>query len=125
MQSRTILAGLALSGAMLVGCEEQPDATPVRTPTADGTGVKPGDQNTYARAQTLIDQVNRHIRAGDYDAAATSLRELESMKSSLPAGMQAQINSLRSQLDSFKAGATAKPPATTTPPNTPEDGENP
>lgn len=133
MQSRRILAGLALGSAMLVGCEERPQATPSprQAPNTTGTGTTTTDQNAQARAQTLIDQVKRNIGAGNYDAAEASVRELESMKSSLPSSMQSQISSLRSQLDSFKVGAGAKPPATTppstTPPEkTPPDGdENP
>jgi hypothetical protein len=118
-----MLAGLIVGSAMVAGCEEQPDtrtAPRTGTGTADRdydstTGGMAGvDQNVQARARTLIDQVNQHIRNKEFSAAETVLRELEGLKGSLPQATQTQITTLRSSLNTAKANAT-RPPVTTPP----------
>ena len=109
MDNRKVLAGLVLGSALLVACEQRPEAAPSsrNNPPAKNTNgnIRNGvsstgvDPNVEVRAQTLIDQVNRHIRDMEYDAAETNLSELESMKSTLPARMQTQIATLRTTPD--------------------------
>jgi TolA-binding protein len=127
MDHRKLIAGLFLGSALVVGCEEQADNTPsrgtggttTRSPSTPGTtrdtstGI---NQNAQARAQTLIDQVNQHIKNKDYQAAETALRELETMRSDLPQNLQTQITTLRSSLNVAKQGSM-QPPSPSTPPS--------
>lgn len=134
---RTLIAGLILGSALAVGCEEQPDTTTTprsprtdtttrtpSTPTPRDTDARTGTgsmQNVQARAQTLIDQINQHIKNGDYQAAETAIRELESIRSQLPQHMQTQVTTLRTSLNTAKQGddTTTSPPNGSTPPSNP------
>jgi hypothetical protein len=134
MDSRKLLAGLILGSAMLVACEESANrggtTTPPRstTPRAgdtdlDDIGTRGGQNQGVQRAQTLIDQVNSHIRNKDYTAAETTLRELESMKSQLPQDMQAEITALRASVNTAKQQPGM--PGSQTPPPSQPPGVNP
>jgi len=132
MDNRKLFAGLLLGSALLVACEQRPEATPSGrnnppSNTRNGMSSTVTDQNAEVRAQTLIEQVNRHIRNKEYDAAETSLSELESMKSSLSQSMQTQITSLRTTLNAARASSTVNttPPSTSTPPDTDMPSSNP
>jgi outer membrane protein assembly factor BamD (BamD/ComL family) len=73
-------------------------------------GQQPGQQpsqNSQAaqEAQTLIQEVNQHIRSQEFDEAEEKLSELEDMRSLLPQSLQTQIQTLRASFDRAKAGA--------------------
>jgi hypothetical protein len=125
MKTRHVFAGVVLASALAVGCEQKPEATPSPRRTTDTTTPTPN--NTQARAQTLIDQCNQHIRNNEFDAAEANLRELDAMKSDLPQSLQNQISQLHTRLDNLKSTSPmgTRSPSTTTPPANPPSSTNP
>lgn len=116
-----VLAGLVLGSALLVGCEERPEARPVperTTPTTPTTTTPPPttpgttNQDSQAKAQSLILKFHQQLDAGDYTAAEATLRELESMRSSLPRATQQEIDQLRDTLRQRQGTAPTTPPTT-------------
>jgi hypothetical protein len=91
-------------GVIVAGCERD------RT-TADPPAQPVADQETQIRAQTLIDQVILHIRNGQFDAAETSLHELEKISATLPEGMQRQVDTARASLTAARTAAPQQPVA--------------
>jgi hypothetical protein len=117
-----IMAGLVLGSAILVGCEERPEAGPrpdrtvPSTPTPDTTRPStPSTTDAQSRAQTLILQFHQQIDSGDFKAAEQTLQQLEGMRSSLPQATQDQIDQMRNTLRQRQGGTTP----TTTEPATP------
>lgn len=90
------------------------------TNTGATGGATTGTQ-AVTRAQTLITEINQHIRNRDFDQAEEKLDELESMKSQLPPSVQTQIESLRKSFDAQKSGAGVG----TTPPSSPATPSTP
>ena len=139
MKTRSTLASLMLGSALLVGCEEgsnrnQPgdtDYTPParQTPSQPGGSMsgQPSDSSSaqvQTRAQSLIAEINQHIRSRDFDQAEEKLDQLESLRSQLPQTMQTQIASLRTSLNAAKSGTggtgtTPPPTSPSRPPSTP------
>jgi hypothetical protein len=65
-----------------------------------------------AKLQQVMDQ----IKAKKWDIAETTLKELETRKSSMPAAMQPQVDNARKMLDAAKAGlATTNPSSVSLP----------
>lgn len=127
-----LLAGIVLGSAMMVGCEERPEArpapdrtttppttttTPPRTTTdTTTTTTSPGTNTQDARALTLIQRCQQHIDAMEYEQAELVLKELESIKANVSSSTARQIEQLRNDLNRAKGDTTTTPPSTTPPP---------
>ena len=128
-----MLAGLVLGSALLVGCEERPEARPVpdrTTPTSPSTTTpsttRPSSPTTtdtstatsdaQSRAQSLILQFHRQVDGGDFTAAEQTLQQLEGMRSNLPRATQDQIDQLRTTLRQRQGGTTPSTTSPSTPP---------
>lgn len=127
-----LLAGLVVGSALLVGCEERPEARPAperTTPTVPSTTTPsttdttmPGtatNQDAQSRAQTLILQFHRQVDSGDYTAAEQTLQQLEGMRANLPRATQDQIDDLRDTLRQRQGGTTPGTSPGSTEPATP------
>jgi hypothetical protein len=149
MNTRKITASLVLGSAMLAGCEEganrnQPgdsDYTPPSQrqtpPSQSDTMGRPSDPSSpggasaqvQTRAQSLIAEINQHIRSRDFDQAQEKLDQLESLRSQLPQTMQTQIASLRTSLNAARtsggSGTGSTPPSSTPPSSTPPSSTPP
>ena len=121
---------VVLAGVAPAGCErDEPDpvvttppvtppVAPATAPAADagGADAKAGeagvtvDEATRVKFNTLIEQVTRHIRNREFDAADTGLREIEQMRATLSEPMKQQITTTRAALTAARA-APAAPPA--------------
>lgn len=84
------------------------------TPAPDTTVTE-----TQASFDTLVTLTNSHIREGNFEAAETSLREMEQLGPQLTDVMRQQIQTMRAALTAARAGGSPGDPAATTPPPAP------
>ena len=122
-----LMCVVVLAGVAAAGCERDepgpvvtppvvvPATTPATAPAgeADAKAGEAGvtvDEATRVKFNTLIDQVTRHIRNREFDAAETGLREIEQMRATLSEPMKQQIATTRAALTAARA-APATPPA--------------
>ena len=84
-----------------------PATVPVAEPADENVTV---DEATRAKFNTLLEQVTRHIRNREFEAAETGLREMEQMRGTITEPMKQQIVTTRAALTAARA-APAAPPA--------------
>ncbi|HEV2293710.1 MAG TPA: hypothetical protein VGR35_07630 [Tepidisphaeraceae bacterium] len=91
----------------LAGCERKSTETAAPETSAN---------ETQASFDALVSVTNTHIREGNFDAAETSLREMEQL-GNLTEPMRQQIQTMRAALNAARTGGTGATPST--PPPTP------
>ena len=126
-----LMCFVVLAGVAPAGCEREetdpvvttPPVTPpvVTTPAtvpaadADAADAKAGeagvtvDEATRVKFNTLIEQVTRHIRNREFDAAETGLREIEQMRATISEPMKQQIVTTRAALTAARSAPAAAP----------------
>ena len=125
-----LMCFVVLAGVAPAGCEREetdpvvttppvtppvaPATAPATTP-AGGADAKAGeagvtvDEATRVKFNTLIEQVTRHIRNREFDAAETGLREIEQMRATISEPMKQQIVTTRAALTAARSAPAAAP----------------
>ena len=83
------------------------DATAAKTKT-DAAAAGEAATDNVAKAKSLLEKVIVFIKEKKFDDASASLKDLDSLKASLPESMQKQIGDAHKSLDVAKAGDSLK-----------------
>lgn len=88
----------AAAGASDAGARPGDAASPAQEQTAAAA------QLTTEQAKTMLDQAVTYVKENKYDLAEKTLNQVEAHKASLPKAMQDQVGTVRTMLNTAKAG---------------------